>query len=159
MENILASLISQIKNPWQYICVGAVWIYITYFDINKEYLVSVSLCAMGGAYIINNIIKFIFDKIILHKWKKQILFNLLHMNSEEKSVIWYCFSNNIQTTNINGLYEGMSVWNSLSQKYIAARPAGTHSMKDLPITITSFVWEIIEKNKSKIFAEYLSNEH
>ena len=79
------------------------------------------------------------------------------MNPEEKSVIWHCFSNNIQTTNINGLYDGISVWNSLSQKYIAVRPAGAHSMKDLPITITSSVWEIIKKHKNEIFAEYLNN--
>ena len=49
------------------------------------------------------------------------------------------------------------MWNSLSQKYIAVRPAGAHSMKDLPITITSSVWEIIKKHKNEIFAEYLNN--
>ena len=46
---------------------------------------------------------------------------------------------------------GISVWNPLSlQKYIAVRPAGAHSKKDLPITITSSVWEIIKKHKNEI---------
>lgn len=158
MDAILTSIISQLKNPWQYICVGVAWGYIIYFDINREYLAPATLCAMGVAYIIRQIIKFIFDKITLYKWKKQVLFNLLHMNPEEKSIIWHCFSNNIQTTNINGLYDGMSAWYSLSQKYIAVHPAGAHSMKDLPITITSPVWEIIKKHKNEIFAEYLNDE-
>ena len=158
METILTSLITQLKNPWQYLCVGCVWSCIIYFDLNKEYLIPASLCAMGVAYIIRQIIKFIFDKITLYRWKKQVLFNLLHMNPEEKSIIWHCFSNNIQTANINGLYDGMSAWNSLSQKCIAVRPTGAHSMQNLPITITSPVWGIIEKNKKEIFAEYLNNE-
>lgn len=158
MENLLTSLFSQIKNPWQYICVGGAVGGIIYFNINREYIVPASMCAIGGAYIINNIIKFIYDKITLHQWKKQILFNLLHMNVEEKDVIWNCFSHNTQTTNINGLYDGMAVWHSLSQKCIAIRPAGAHSMNSLPITITSVVWEIIEKNKKEIFPEYLSDE-
>lgn len=159
MEAILTPLISQLKNPWQYVCVGVAWGYIIYFDINREYLAPATLCAMGIAYIIGQTIKFISKKITLYKWKKQVLFNLLHMNPEEKSIIWHCFSNNIQTTNINGLYDGMSAWYSLSQKYIAVRPAGAHSMKDLPITITSSVWEIIKKHKNEIFVEYLDNEN
>ncbi len=158
METILPSLITQLKNPWQYICVGAVWGCIVYFDINREYLIPALLCAMGIAYTINAITKRILDQIIRHKWKTQVLFNLLHMNAEEKSVIWYCFSHNIQTTNIDGLNNGLSVWHSLAQKYIVIRPAGTHVMNDLPITITPSVWELIKKNKKKIFVEYLSDE-
>lgn len=149
IETILTPLISQIKNPWQYICAGIVWSCIIYFNINKESLVPALLCAMGGAYIINGISKFIFDQIILYKRKDKILFNLLHMNAEEKAVIWHCFSYNIQTININGLYEGMSVWNSLSQKGIVLRPAGAHNINDLPMTIISPVWEIIEKIRKR----------
>ena len=36
MEAILTSLISQLKNPWQYICVGLIWSSILYFGIDKQ---------------------------------------------------------------------------------------------------------------------------
>ena len=49
MDAILTSIISQLKNPWQYICVGVAWGYIIYFDINREYLAPATLCAMGVA--------------------------------------------------------------------------------------------------------------
>ncbi len=65
--------------------------------------------------------------------KKQIYSTWLHMNPRRKtSVIWHCFSNSIQTTNINGLYDlNICVELFILQKYIAVRPAGAHSKKDL----------------------------
>ena len=59
METILTSLITQLKNPWQYICVGAVWSGVLYLGIDTKYLYSAILCSLGLAYIIQTI----FDKI------------------------------------------------------------------------------------------------
>lgn len=152
METIFTSLISQIKNPWQYVFIGIFWSCIIYFNINREYTMPIIVWCMGVAYIFDLIIKYIKGKIDSHKYNKIILFNLLHMNEEEKTFIKYCLCNNIQTLAINGITY-LSLCSSLNQKMIAHSPIGVSSLDDIPLTIPSNVWNIICKNKYKIFPE------
>ena len=151
METILTSLITQLKNPWQYICVGAVWSGVLYFGIDKQYLYSAILCSLGLAYIIQTIFDKIFYWIKLKKKNETILFNLLHMNEEEKDFIGYCFSKNIQTYSVSILYQNSTIWNTLPQKGIALRPSGFTKYDSLPLSIPENVWKLIEKHADEIF--------
>ena len=154
METILASLITQLKNPWQYICVGLVWSGVLYFDIDKQYLYPAILCSLGLAYIIQTLFDKIFYWIKMKKKHESILFNLLHMNEEEKKFIGYCFSNNIQTCSLNMLYQNSAIWNTLPQKGIALRPSGVIQADALPLSIPENVWKLIEKHADEIFKDF-----
>ncbi len=151
METILTSLITQLKNPWQYICVGAVWSGVLYLGIDTKYLYSAILCSLGLAYIIQTIFDKIFYWIKIKKKNESILFNLLHMNKEEKDFIGYCFSNNIQTYSVSILYQNSTIWNTLPQKGIALRPSGFAKYDSLPLSIPENVWKLIEKHADEIF--------
>lgn len=155
MEAILTSLITQLKNPWQYICVGVVWGSVVYFDINREYLVPALICSLGIAYIIQTIFNKISYWFKIKKKNNSILFNLLHMNNDEKEFVGYCFSNHIQTYSVNVLYQNSTIWNTLPQKGIALRPSGFAKYDSLSLSIPENVWKLIEKHQNEIFAEYI----
>ena len=154
METIFTSLIAQIKNPWQYICVGRVWCGVLYFGMDKQYLLPCIIASLGFAFIFKEVSSYFLVLLKIQKYKKNILFYLTHLNSGEKRVLSKCFFSNIQTISINGLYGDMSLWSSLIDKGIAEKPIGRYSMESLPLTISENVWKIIEKNADIIFAEY-----
>lgn len=157
METILTSLITQIKNPWQYICVGLVWCGVLYFGMDKQYLLPCIIASLGFAFVFKEVSSYFLVLLKMQRYKKNILFYLTHLNSDEKQVLSKCFFSNIQTISINGLYENMSLWSSLIDKGIAEKPIGRYSMESLPLTISENVWKIIEKNADIIFAEKITN--
>ena len=91
METILTSLITQLKNPWQYICVGLVWSGVLYFDIDKQYLIPFVIASLGFAYlleqIITKIVLVIFRKAKDYFVAKKILETLRKCTSEEKDFL------------------------------------------------------------------------
>ena len=157
METILTSLITQLKNPWQYICVGLVWCGVLYFGMDKQYLLPCIIASLGFAFVFKEVSSYFLVLLKMQRYKKNILFYLTHLNSDEKQVLSKCFFSNIQTISINGLYENMSLWSSLIDKGIAEKPIGRYSMESLPLTISENVWKIIEKNADIIFAEKITN--
>ena len=92
MEAILTPLISQLKNPWQYICVGLIWSSILYFGIDKQYLIPFIIASLGIAYLIEQIytkiIRTIFQKIKNYFVSKKILKTLKNCSSEEKDFLY-----------------------------------------------------------------------
>ena len=50
MAMFITSIISQITNPWQYACIGSVWLYILYFDIEEKYIFPSLLIAVSIGY-------------------------------------------------------------------------------------------------------------
>lgn len=160
METILSSLIQQVKNPWQYILVGGVHIVLIYYKVDKQYFVWSSAFCMGIAYLfelIMQVIKnYVKEKLFYFKNRKNILFNLLHMNVEEKRFIKECFFNNIQTYEINGMYN--QIYKTLPAKNIAFCPSGQVLMNQIPITIPIYVWNIIKKHQKEIFPEIFTKE-
>ena len=129
METILTSLITQIKNPWQYICVGLVWCGVLYFGMDKQYLLPCIIASLGFAFVFKEVSSYFLVLLKMQRYKKNILFYLTHLNSDEKQVLSKCFFSNIQTISINGLYEDMSLWSSLIDKGIAEKPIGRYSME------------------------------
>ena len=92
MEPIFTSLITQLKNPWQYICVGVVWSGILYFNIDKQYLVPFIIVAFGLAYLFEKILNKIVIPICL-KIKNfciamRLLYVLKHCSPEEKEFLY-----------------------------------------------------------------------
>ena len=91
METILTSLITQLKNPWQYICVGVVWSGILYFGIDKQYLIPVVIASLGFAYLLEQIttkiVLVIFRKAKDYFVAKKILGTLKNCTSEEKAFL------------------------------------------------------------------------
>lgn len=158
METIFASLITQFKNPWQYICVAAIWAGFLYFAIDTKYLYPAILCSLSIAYILQTIMNECITWFKIKKLNKSILFNLLHMNEDEKKFIGYCFFNNIQTCSLSMLHQNGAVWNTLPQKGIALRPSGVVQADALPLSIPENVWKLIEKHQKEIFAEYIKDE-
>ena len=159
MENIITSLISQIKNPWQYICIGFVWIGILYLNIEEKYTIPAILITIGAATFIQKIVNCVLEFIYEKRIEKEILFNLIHMNDIERSFVYHCFSNNIQTASFEILSQGGTIWNTLPQKRIAVKPSGIQSMEALSLTIPSYVWKIIEKHQKEIFAGNIADEN
>lgn len=92
METILTSLITQLKNPWQYICVGVVWSGILYFGIDKQYLIPVVIASLGFAYLLEQIttkiVLVIFRKAKDYFVAKKILGTLKNCTSEEKKFLY-----------------------------------------------------------------------
>ena len=159
MENIITSLISQIKNPWQYICIGFVWCSILYLNIEEKYTIPAILITIGIAAFIKKIVNYVLDFIGDKQIEKEILFNLMHMNNMERSFVYHCFSNNIQTASFEILSRGGTIWNTLPQKRIAVKPSGIQTMEALSLTIPSYVWKIIEKHQKEIFTEEIADEN
>lgn len=92
METILTSLITQLKNPWQYICVGAVWSGVLYFGIDKQYLIPFVIASLGFAYlleqILTKIILVIFHKIKAYFVANKMLETLKNCTAEEKAFLY-----------------------------------------------------------------------
>ncbi len=92
METILTSLITQLKNPWQYICVGAAWSGVLYFDIDKQYLIPFVIASLGFAYlleqVITKIVLVIFRKAKDYFVAKKILKTLKKCTPEEKDFLY-----------------------------------------------------------------------
>lgn len=153
MENIITSLISQIKNPWQYICIGFVWCAILYLNIEEKYTIPAILITIGIAAFIQKIVNYALDFIDDKQIEKEILFNLMHMNNMERSFVYHCFSNNTQTASFSMFSNAGTIWNTLPQKGIAFKSIGIQSTEALSLTIPSYVWRIIKKHQKEIFSE------
>lgn len=92
MEAILTSLITQLKNPWQYICVGAVWCAVLYFNLDRQYLAPLIITSLGFAYLFEKLLKKIvlslFKKIKEFFVNKNLLKTLKNCTPEEKDFLY-----------------------------------------------------------------------
>lgn len=92
METILTSLITQLKNPWQYICIGAVWYAVLHFNLDRQYLTPLIITSLGFSYILEQIIIKIISPVF-HGIKdyfvtKRILKTLKNCTPEEKDFLY-----------------------------------------------------------------------
>lgn len=92
MEAILTSLITQLKNPWQYICVGAVWCAVLYFNLDRQYLAPLIITSLGFAYLfeklLTKIMLSLFKKIKEFFVNKNLLKTLKNCTAEEKDFLY-----------------------------------------------------------------------
>ncbi|MBR5129870.1 MAG: hypothetical protein IKV03_01410 [Alphaproteobacteria bacterium] len=92
METILTSLITQLKNPWQYICVGAVWCAVLYFNLDRQYLAPLIITSLGFAYLfeklLTKIMLSLFKKIKDFFVNKNLLKTLKNCTPEEKDFLY-----------------------------------------------------------------------
>ncbi len=148
METILTSLVAQLKNPLQYICVGIVWFFLLYLDSNTHYIFPLILLSIGTAYILEKLFGWIKEKYKKHRYKKQILFTLSYLNNFERDFIIKCIKSNSQTVLVDALKGG--IISSLKSKTIAYT-SGLNDAYAVPLTIYPEVWKIIMNNKNIIF--------
>lgn len=146
-------LISQLKNPWQYVCIGTGFACVLYFKIDNQWLFSIFPLAMALAYFCKKVTDFICLKKEIRKRRKKILFNLLHLNDIEREILAKAFFSGEQTMKFNALedLELFGAWNSLSQKGVGVKHTGVSLIASLTLTIPQYVWEIIEENQNEIF--------
>ena len=92
METILTSLITQLKNPWQYICVGLIWSALLYFNLEKQYLIPFILISLGLAYLLEKIITSLiippFLSIKRYFSNKKLLKTLKNCSDDEKDFLY-----------------------------------------------------------------------
>ena len=73
--DVITAFISQIKNPFQYICVGVAWIIIEYYNLEK-YLGAAIMVAIGLAAIVQWIIKVLLKYIKYKNTDREIKMKL-----------------------------------------------------------------------------------
>lgn len=149
MTDFLTPLISQIKNPWQYLFVGCTWFYVIYNKINDKYLFSVFFISMGAAWIWKSIIDWILDKIKQHKLKKELEFSLMNLNSYERDILKELFKKHNQSCDLD--INSPGVWSLNSKNIIRISKIDSISKNDIvSITVSKDVWKMIQKNAHEI---------
>ena len=145
METIVTSLITQLKNPWQYICFAIAWFCILYFKINSDYLLPASILSLPCGYFLSNVSQYVVFKYRQKQKEKDILFHLNHLNPYEREFIKQCINDNTQTRLVD-IFRG-GIVSSLQSKLIAFVPRGTNDVRTIPLTIPNNVWKLIQKNR------------
>ena len=180
--DLITSLITQIKNPFQYIIVGGIGIIMIYFKIDKQYFVYVIIFSMGVAYVLEKLWKMIKVKLscIYNYFKrKQILKILLNLTRQEKQFLYnriYENANELQidmrgdsyfyeqdkNTNVYKLVLYKKEFNTTGKVGIFLRNlekkailenAGNQTMR-----IPKIVWDVLIKNSDDIFISLKPND-
>lgn len=92
---LFTSLLSQLKNPWQYIAFGLTWILVLKLDINIKYLLPLLLISVGFSslipYMIKKVNKFYKNRFA---YKKEVYRYIKILDEIEKKVFRELVKNN-----------------------------------------------------------------
>lgn len=86
----ISALVSQLKNPWQYICIGVVWTLMLKYSLDDKYLVPSVLVSLGTGYLVPNVLNLIKRTIIKFHFyilSRKMLKILIDCTAQEKNFL------------------------------------------------------------------------
>jgi hypothetical protein len=149
MVNIITALFSQLKNPWQYICIAVAWIAFLYYEIDYKYIIPTLIGTIGVASVLQHIYKIIMRRINKSKTEKHVLNHLRNLSPQEQSILYEALVTNKSNTSEVG-YKTMAYAKSLRSKGILHIPGGSYMMNPysgIPIIITNVAMELINLHR------------
>lgn len=150
--DVITAFISQIKNPFQYICVGVAWIIIEYYNLEK-YLGAAIMVAIGLAAIVQWIIKVLLKYIKYKIAAKYVLESLHNLSPQEQELLFEAYVTNYSDTTHIG-YERLAVARGMQNKGILKIPAGEYfvnTTEGIPVIITRTAMKLLEKHHDDFF--------
>lgn len=108
MMELYTYLLSQLKNFWQYICIGAVLVGLNYYHIDSKYLIGCIFISLGIATLLGKITDIVKAQYIAWKEKKSqqkrieeqkfyFINEYNNLSQKEKEIVDWCLCNKTLT--------------------------------------------------------------
>lgn len=148
MIELYTALISQLRNLWQYICIGVTLLFFNYYQLDNKYMIGCIFISLSAAKALENITNKIKTKYITYKAKGYYIKEYKALNKSEKRIIDDCLNRNSLTfcRNFADFGEEESLLTSLEIKKIGTKHRQLFAMNKLCFDT---LLEYREKNKDK----------
>ena len=94
MIELYTALISQLRNLWQYICIGVTLLFFNYYQLDNKYMIGCIFISLTVAKALENITNKIKTKYITYKVKCYYLKEYKNLNKNEKKLVDDCLNRN-----------------------------------------------------------------